>query len=40
MGMDNVLVDETLAKFGFEYEKMSSGSVSISYQMVINLMNK
>ena len=40
MGTDNSLVDEMLAKFDFEYEKMSSGSVFISYQMVIYLMNK
>ena len=40
MGVDNSLVDEMLAKFDFEYEKMSSGGVSISYQMVIYLMNK
>ena len=40
MGVDSLLVDEMLTKFDYEYEKMSSGSVSISYQMVINLMNK
>lgn len=40
MGVDNLLVDEMLAKFDFEYEKMSSRSVSFSYQMVIYLMNK